>query len=251
MRRITKLKLAAMLIFTGLIIGSSSCKKDEGESSINLQFNFEHKVGTETCVYDTIKYTNEAGNVYSVVTLRYFISDITLHRSDGSKLVIDEEHYVDISDNATLSFIPAAEVDNDIYTSISFVFGLDSLKNTTGRYLNPPESNMEWPVPMGGGYHYMKLEGKYDSSGVTKNYKVHTGALMGMPHHINIALANSSINADREDITITLEMDINEWFESPNTYDFDTYGAAIMGNMNAQMVIRSNGGDVFSVGSIK
>jgi len=46
-------------------------------------------------------------------------------------------------------------------------------------------------------------------------------------------------------------MDINKWCQEPNTYNFVDYGAMIMGNANAQEVIKANGANVFSIGSIK
>ena len=30
---------------------------------------------------------------------------------------------------------------------------------------------MEWPPALGEGYHYMKLEGKFDSTDLVKNYQ--------------------------------------------------------------------------------
>lgn len=44
------------------------------------------------------------------------------------------------------------------------------------------------PVPMGGGYHYMKLEGRHDSSGTTKNYQAHMGPTMGNDYHVSVTL---------------------------------------------------------------
>lgn len=226
---------------SGAVINDGTCIYDE----INISFRFSHKVGATTVEFDTMKYTSEASNLYSVETLKYFVSDITLHKS-GGQLLFDDEHYVDARDNSTLTYSPSQEVPNAAYSSITFTFGLDSIKNITGTYVNPPESNMEWPVPMGGGYHYMKLEGKHDSSGVIKNYQAHSGPLMGMPYYVSVSLPSSSFTANGTDLIVDIKMDINKWFSTPNTLDLNII-ASIMGNAAIQQQLQQNGADVFTV----
>ena len=51
-------------------------------------------------------------------------------------------------------------------------------------------------------------------------------------------------------MSIDLMMNINKWYESPNSYDFNAFGQAIMGNQTAQQTLKANGADVFSVTSI-
>jgi hypothetical protein len=46
-------------------------------------------------------------------------------------------------------------------------------------------------------------------------------------------------------------MDVNEWLQNPATYDFETYGPAIMMNQTAQEALRANGATVFTVSSIE
>ncbi|MCB2221129.1 MAG: hypothetical protein KQI35_12095 [Bacteroidetes bacterium] len=247
--RLLLLLLAAGFIFT-------SCKKDNDEdenptpaSQVQLNFNFSHRVGSSTLNYDVMGYSNAAGNNYSVITLKYFISDIRLNKADGSSVLIDEEHYVDGTDYNTLLFTPETKVPEGEYSSISFIFGLNEEKNITGAYPNPPESNMEWPVPMGGGYHYMKLEGKLDSAGTIKNYQAHTGATMGTPYYIEVELPSSSFTAADGKI-ITIGMDINKWWSTPNTLDLNDV-SSIMGNPAMQQNLHENGADVFYLESIE
>jgi|ETNmetMinimDraft_26_1059896.scaffolds.fasta_scaffold09773_1 hypothetical protein len=227
---------------SGAVIDDGSCTYDH----INLSFTFSHTIGSSSVEYDTIKYTDAAGNDYSVETLKYFVSDITLHKSSGGTILIDDEHYVDARDNATLIFSPSKEIPNGTYSYITFIFGLDTNKNTTGVYPNTPESNMEWPVPMGGGYHYMKLEGRHDSSGTTKNYQAHMGPTMGNDYHVSVTLPSSSFTANGNNLNANVTMDINKWFETPNTLDLNNV-SGIMGDMSMQMKLQQNGADVFTV----
>ncbi|MFT5970913.1 MAG: hypothetical protein ACI8ZO_001430, partial [Flavobacteriales bacterium] len=228
-----------------------SCKEDE-TAAAKVNITFDHKVGMQDLIQDSIVYTNMAGNPYSVMTLKYFISDVVLHKSNGSSVFIDAEHYVDAFDAQTLIFDSDTELSEGDFSHISFVFGMDSAKNIDGRFVNAPESNMEWPEPMGGqdnaGYHYMKLEGKFrDSNNMVMNYNTHTGASMGMPYHVNVTLPNSDFFVNGDAIDITLTMDINNWYQNPTTYDFNEVGMMMMGNQAAQAAIQGNGSDVFTV----
>ena len=229
-----------------------SCKKDDDvKTTSRLNFEFLHQVGGQDLEPDKMIYINQAGNTYSVINLKYFISNIRLHnKTTNETVILDEAHYIDISDNTTFSLSPEGEIPNGDYDMISFVFGLDEADNTTGRFPNPPQNAMEWPEPLGGGYHYMKLEGKYLKDGVPTNYNTHTGATGGIPYFVEINLP-ASFSLDGKENTAELIMDINKWYQDPNIYDFITYGEMIMGNSNAQTVIQANGVNVFSLGTIK
>ncbi|MBL1280698.1 MAG: hypothetical protein COA33_010515 [Fluviicola sp.] len=215
-----------------------------------MTFSFAHEVDGLSLDFDTIKYTNSIGNNYSVATLKYFISDIILHKSGGGTVLIDAEHYIDAVDPTTLSFSPTDMIPNGTYTYLSFTFGLDSAKNVSASYLNPPENNMEWPLAMGPGYHYMKLEGKYDSLGIIKNYQCHTGQSMGNPYFVNLTLPVSSFTANGKNLAVELIMNVNKWWESPSLIDLNDV-TGIMGNQVMQLQFMGNGADVFRVGSIQ
>lgn len=233
-----------MSILIASIVFFSACKKDEITEQ-QLSFSFNHVVGTEAVEFDDIRYENAFGNSYSVSTLKYFISNFTFHASDGSSILIDDVHYVDARDVSTITYNPSIKIPVNNYTSVSFIFGLDTLKNISGSFPNPPESNMEWPPAMGPGYHYMKLEGKIDSVGTTKNYQAHSGQSMGNPYFINITLTDAAFSCSCETVSIDLFMDINKWWENPNTFDLNNM-TMVMGNQLIQQKIKENGHDVFT-----
>lgn len=240
--RLTKLLL--ITLFTSVIV-ISSCKKETEKQDAQLFFNFSHSVGSEDLEFDTIKYTNTAANKYSISTLKYFISSISLTKSDGSIYVFEGAHYVDAFDPSTTTYklpnlAPAGE-----YQSLSFIFGLNEELNISGAFPNQPESNMEWSLPMGGGYHYMKLEGKFDSTDLVKNYQAHFGRLMENSHFFEITLSNISLSVDGLAITFNIKMDINKWWETPNNLDLNNM-SGIMGNETIQQQLEQNGTDVFS-----
>lgn len=248
MKNIFLFSIALIVIIAFYFIVSMFTKYEDDitEDEYQVTFNFIHKVGDETMEFDTIRYFNEFGNKYSVATLKYFISDITFHKPDGETFIFDEEHYVDAVDKTTLSFIPTSKVPSGMYSHVSFIFGLDTTKNVTGRYPNPPENKMEWPVVMGGGYHYLKLEGKFDSSGLIKSFQAHSGQLNGAPNFIVITDSVSSFVVGGNDVVIQIVMDINKMWINPNTLDLNDI-SSIMGNSTIQQQLKENGADIFSV----
>ena len=195
----------------------------------------------------TLGYTNDAGENYNIQTLKYLISDITLHSDDGNTLLLDEVHFIDISDASTFSFT-VKDVPNNNYTSISYTMGLDTIKNINNLYINESyHSAMVWPETNGGGYHYMKLEGAYNNDSTF--YNTHTGGTMGGDYSFNnVEDISLTVDDDLGDFSINVNMEINNWYNSPNQIEFSSYGMGIMMNMMIQMNIQMNGmTDVFSI----
>lgn len=109
---------------------------------------------------------------------------------------------------------------------------------------------MEWPEPLEGGYHYMKLEGKFDSAGTIKNYQAHTGPLMRKSYCIHIDLTTSDFSITTHQTEIILVMDVNQWWKEPADLNLDDI-SGIMENAYYQLQLKENGTDVFSVSSVR
>ena len=234
-----------IIFITSLIaITFSSCDKP---TQTDLTINFTHTVDGIELTTNSMIYTNAAGENYDIKTLKYLISDITLHADDGNTLLLDEVHFVDISEESTFSFT-IEDVTNNNYTSISYTMGLDTIKNINNLYINESyHSAMAWPETNGGGYHYMKLEGAYNNDSTF--YNTHTGGTMGGDYSFNnMEDISLTVDDDLGDVSIDINMEINNWYNSPNQIEFSSYGMGIMMNMMMQMNIQMNGTtDVFSV----
>ena len=210
-----------------------------------LNIHFNHYVdGTELVVNDMI-YTNPSNDNYSIQTLRYLISDITLHTDNGTETLLDEVHFIDISiDSSLILHIP--DINKNTYTSISFTMGLDSIKNNTNLFLN--ESffpSFTWPEFLGGGYHYMQLEGDFNT--VFNGYTTHTGGTNGIDFSFDKVFP--IINEINNITDININMEITNWYKNPEIFNLTSDG--IMGNINSQITLQANGiEDVFSVSFI-
>jgi hypothetical protein len=148
------------------------------------------------------------------------------------------------------------------YKAIQFVFGLDEEDNISNRFPNPPECNFFWPQHLGGGYHYMQINGKWQpQTGDLKNFNFHTG--IGQLYYSNVLAIDSIYAYVHNYISITVpahfvikeaetsylefRMNVEQWFKDPYVYDFNYFGSSIMQNQNAQSVIKANGRDVFEI----
>lgn len=246
------------LFFAALIFLSASCLNKEETGKLALKFTFS--VDTDMLKTYEMIYTNAAGNLYEVAEVKYFISDIYLKRSNGDMIGITDKnsiHYVDYDMVNTHTWtirdlLPAGE-----YQSVSFTFGLSKQKNKSNYFVNPPESHMSWPEVLGGGYHYLQINGRWMEAGSPSPFNFHTGigqiyegeSITGFVHNdFTVTVPASSFTIyDEKTTTLTLDMNINNWFTNPNIFDFDIRGGGIMQNQMAQEIIRQNGQDVFSV----
>jgi hypothetical protein len=131
--------------------------------------------------------------------------------------------------------------------------GLGPDLNVTGAFTSPPESLMEWPEMMGGGYHYMKFEGRYvDDADELFNFMTHSGGLNGTDYSFEVVL-DATGREVTDGATFILEMNLEEWFADPDTWDLNDYfnetHPGIMGDAQAQASLMANGSTVFSLGA--
>ena len=228
-------------------------------------FKFHHYCEGMPIEYDTRKYINQAGNEYMVNEIQYFISDVYLNRT-GSDYMIHawkDIHYIDSDIETSQEWAVFDNITTGYYTGISFTFGIIEEKNITLMYTDPPESLMFWPKYLGGGYHYMKLNGKWlDPSGLERPYNFHlgigqiydpdSGDITGfIQNYFEIVVPASSFEIyPGETTTIDFVMHVDRWFKNPHMYDHNVWGGDIMQNQDAMQVGCENGHNVFEVLSV-
>jgi len=234
-----------------------SCHKEKYGS---IELHFTHTIDTSPITYNQLIYKNKAGNQYQINEVKYFISKMILLDESGKSFEIKQEnniHYVDNSIKKTLRW-KLIDIPQNHYSSISFVFGLDENENVSNRFVNPPESNFSWPKVLGGGYHYMQLNGKFiNKNGEIQNMNIHTG--IGQIYNENnettqfihnYFMVNLPVDfyVEKNKATVlTLNMEIQRWFDTPNLYNFDEFGTGIMQNQYAQKLLKENGKNVFEM----
>lgn len=146
--------LIGLMILTQLVQGQ------------NLTLKFEHTFDNQEVDFNNT-YRNKHGEDLKFTTINYFISNISLKKTDGSYYTIPQDssyfivrHTPDTDQRTfTLSHLPEGE-----YTSVKFMIGVDSLRNTMS------VENRRGNLDVGGaakgmywiwnsGYIFFKLEG--------------------------------------------------------------------------------------------
>lgn len=249
----TKFKIFALAMTGLMIVFLSGCGEDDPEpieENGKITFKFEHNLDGDPVDFDEMKYTNAAGNLYDVSEIQWFISDITLNTESGGSILLDDtefSHYVDTDIPESWEWKKTDTIPAGRYSSVTMTFGLKGEKNLPLQFVNPPESDMIWPYPMGGdngGYHYMKLNGFWmDPQDVRQAFNFHMGVgkiedddgnTEFVQNWFEVELANSSFTIANDEVQeITIIMNVEEWFRNPNTYDHNVYGGKIMNNQEA------------------
>ena len=253
-----------------LMVQWSGCAKKEKPDppapSGLISFVVEHTVDGSPVKLNELIYTNKAGNEYMVTDVMYFISDITLYRNDGvTRLIKDwkDIFYIDEKMPSTKTLRFPDKIAPGSYDSISFIFGISEEKNQSFMYVNPPEVLMGWPEVLGGGYHYMMMNGKWkDTTGTIQPFNFHLGIgqlykgsgyqvdsiYAFVQNYFRVSLPGSSFQiADKDTTSFKLTMNIDQWFENPHVYDHNYWGGAIMQNQPAMQMAKENGWNVFSI----
>jgi len=254
------MKKTPLLILVLLVFTAVSCKKPTsyGDLSVNIGYSINDK----PLITDSLCYTNAVGNEFMITEIQWFISNLMLQNEQNEWVELGHQNtpngsskifYIDtnIPETQTLDI---AHIPVGKYKALRFTFGLDEEDNQTGLFSNPPESNMFWPDPLGGGYHYMKLNGRFiNAENELVPLNIHLGIGQNEDHtefYQNYFTVELPIDFEIKENTenqFDLTMIIDNWFRNPNLYDFIEFGSAIMQNQTAQQLLKENGQDVFSV----
>lgn len=279
-----------LFAFLGLMLlwsCDSKSKKDSLQVG-KVTFDILHSVDGKPLIVDSLLYVNGAGNRYEVSEIQWFISDIYVNKADGSRVLVDAENnisYIDTDIESSQVIRPLTPIASGVYSGLSFTFGINEEKNKTMRFVNPPESFMFWPDYLGGGYHYMKLNGKwinpqgqaepfnfhlgigqiYDSTATKSNYvnldsccsRNHCQGyqppqkmmpVIGFVHnYFEVQLNQEFIIYDEKTTQLELVMQIEKWFNGQHIYDHNHWGGSIMQQQLAMKMACENGLDVFDL----
>ena len=254
------MKQSYVLLVLLMIIFGCNSDSDDVVGSVNVTMAFSHYWDETTVTssdFNSLKYTNVHGELMSIERLRYLISDITFIKTDGQTILLEGYNLVDVTNQTNLSFTPNEKIAAGSYSNVSFVFGLVNEKNNDGTYTDLNAASWNVPAMLGGGYHYMQLDGKFiNSNNQSQGYNYHAirandnaGANPTFPQDTFFRVDLGAITV-ATDVEINVAMHIEEWFENPNTWDLNMYNQMLMPNSEAQIMMYENGQNAFTLESI-
>lgn len=255
---IFKTSLKSLLLSGCLFLCSCHREPMAGKLEISFSFTFNGNVIT----FNNQEYKIESGNLVKIADIRYFISDLQLVDKQGRRYGFSHAgnnvHYVDSRIASTCRWVSDEPLPTGVYEYVEFVYGLDSIQNRSGRFLNPPEADMAWPEVLGGGYHYMQINGYWAASvsdTVFKPFGLHTGkgqadtetGTVFYDNHVRLSDTLRLYVTEGNTTSIAVNMEVAEWFRNPHRWDFGHFGGAVMQNPAAQQVLKDNVAGVFSL----
>lgn len=262
-----------LLLLVALIV--SSCKKDEASSIIplpeptvtvkyfNLELHFDNVFNNQDLVLDSVVYTSNFEEPFTIRRFNYFISNIELIKNNDSVFKVNQDSsYFLIKETDAFSHtcrinkIPVGE-----YKSIRFIIGVDSLRNTmniskrtgvldVGAYA----SDMYWTWNQG--YIFLKLEMReYKAKGDTSEivpYVYHIGGYGGMntPTINNIKtvqfdLGQNIINTEERTSKIFFKTDAFKVISGVHEISLDSFRTVMLTPFSAK--IAENYSKMFSI----
>lgn len=249
-------KIAYLFCLLLLLFSCSDDNDDDTNVQRSLTLNFTHNwdgTAVTNADFNTIQYQNANGEQMSIERLRYLISNVTLSQTGATDIVFDGYNLINVGENSGLSYTPSTSITPGTY-NVSFTFGFNNTDNQSGVYTDLNAATWNVPDMIGGGYHYMQLDGKFmNSSNVETGYNFHAIRAVdnssGTPvfpqdTFFTVNLGSVVIN---DNTTIEVKANIAEWFKSPNTWDLNALHTMLMPNHNAQIMMYQNGQDVFTM----
>jgi len=212
-----KISVAAVT-FLVLIICSSFANAQKAQGHVSICFI--NTVNNNQLILDSNEYTNPFGESYRISKLKYYISNIKLNSAKKIFTEPDSYHLIDAADTASLHFSFYAAANN--YNSISFIVGVDSIKNVSGAQTGAldPANGMFWT--WNSGYVFFKLEGSSPASTIINNrIEYHIGGFAGAGNalqYITLPLPANEILKIQEgkSSNIIIETDINKIWQGAN-----------------------------------
>jgi len=234
------MKTLSYILASGILFISFSCKKDNKyDSSVksSLSVEFDNVVGSSDLQLNTGTYTNALSQSFKITKLKYYISNIKLTKTDGSVYTVPQaESYFLMDESNSASQKANLSVPEGEYKTISFIVGVDSLRNTmdvaarTGVLdVSAAAADMYWS--WNSGYIFFKIEGTSPViTGMGGIFQYHVGGFGGY--------SSATLNNLR---TITLDLSARgtakvKTGSQPNIHLFVDVLKALNGSTNIDFV---------------
>jgi hypothetical protein len=248
------LSIAFISALIALVSEPTLTDKVDGAASTIVSLEFQHKVGSRELSIDS-SYKNDFEETYTISRFRYYISNLQWHNQNTGKLYKMPADYFLIDEAEPLSKQIELKIPAGQYTSVSFLIGVDSLKNVSGAQDGAldPINGMFWTWQTG--YIMAKLEGSSPVSTLPrKMFEFHIGGFRGaynVVQRIEIPLQqNTSFSNEIKQLPIVINVDVNKWFNGKHPMPLSSHAVCMTpGKLSFQYA--ENYMTMFSAGGFK
>lgn len=164
-----------------------SCSDDHNHDDLSgegrLELYFDHSYKGDKLILGANNQANSNGETLKVNRFTYIVSNVQLHKSDGTTFTYpkDKSYFIINSENNNIK-VDLDNVPSGDYTKITFGIGVDQPKYLTGE----SEQQVFWDLAQTQfmtwawitGYKFINFEGTFTSSEVVgeTNFRVHMGS---------------------------------------------------------------------------
>ncbi len=208
------MKATIVFAFFLFIAASGICftgKQGKKLPKRQLQLIFTHMIGKEHLVLGNT-FTNIFGENIIVQKFKYYISNFSVTDNTGKITRLPPKYFL-VDETDSLSKIISLVVPDIAISKISFLLGVDSIRNVSGIQTGAldPLKGMFWT--WNSGYIMAKLEGSSTSSTIAGHYfAYHIG---GFKHPMNtVRIIDLDVSQNNRCIEMNISADINQWFKS-------------------------------------
>ena len=182
--------IVSLILSLAIGLGVAGCDTENpsiGAATGSLTLAFNNIAGSQELTLNKTTYQNAAGESFVVTKFNYFVSNFRLKKADGSEFVVpqDGNYFLVQEEKPTSQTLTLANVPAGNYTGMSFLIGVDSLRNLadisqrTGALDPALNDGMYWD--WNSGYIFLKLEGTSASAPAAQNntFFYHIGGFGG------------------------------------------------------------------------
>lgn len=234
-------KINFLLISFFIVLFFYRCSKTEiNLTHSNLKIQTNHLYDNTLVVFDSIQYVTCNQDTISFSRMEYIISNIKLY-SKGKEFLYKHSFYLNPKMGLvsfTIDSLPCTK-----YDSISLSVGDNHPYDSLDININA----MIWPTMMGGGYHFLKLEGYYKHNSVPTGFAMHSGGNSLQPVYITL---KTPMSIQKTNHTLVLNHNINKWINGTACYKISNSNYS-MGVDSLMTIINTNGKEVISFGKFE
>lgn len=207
--------LPVLMVVLGLWL--TGCQKNSSEEKETGRFKiaFTHVAGTLPFALNTA-YTNAFGETFVATKYKYYITNISLTDASGAKHLIPDTYFL-VDEGAAASKTLLFDVPVGSYKAVSFLLGVDSLRNVSGAQKGAldPLYDMFWTWSTG--YVMAKLEGTSPQSNLpNKKIEYHTGGFKGehsVLRTVTLAFPQAYDVQILKGLQLHITADVLKWFD--------------------------------------
>lgn len=244
--------LPVTCLFMLLLTVEIACTKSSAPppDTASLQLTFTNQVNGQPMVLRTNTYVNAAGEPFNITMFKYYVSNFSLATTTGLEVALPPEYFLINEDSASTKVITLRGLPAGTYRSISFLIGVDSLRNSSGAQTGAldPVNGMFWT--WNSGYVMAKLEGTSPVSAMPANLiEFHIGGFKGPNNVLRLVQLTfpSPIQLTQNGhATFRINADAYTWFDQPNRISFQQVASCTSAGAQAA-AIANNYRNMFTI----